>query len=85
MKKSFLKFVAAGLLLALISCSSPLDKKFHEATMEKDLQEIVASDKVNKEDLQNLAMYIFRAKMSGENIEGKSYKELIETAKKTKE
>ena len=82
MKKIILKFITALLLITLVSCSDPLDKKYNENSLADDLQEIVARDKVNKTDMENLSVYIIRAKIMGETLDGKTYKELFEEANK---
>lgn len=65
----------------LISCSNPLDKKYSEATLEQDAKELKESKKVSEEDYQLMAGWILKAKLTGESLEGKTYNEIITSAK----
>lgn len=64
-----------------ISCSTPLDKKFNEETLGDDAKEMRESGKLTEEDAQIMAAWIVRAKLKDENLEGKTYGEIIEEAK----
>ena len=70
-----------GFFLAFTACNNPINKKFNENNLEKDLKEIVESKKADTTDIQFIAMYIMRAKMLGEKLEGKTYKDILENAK----
>lgn len=65
----------------LISCGNPLDKKYTEATLEQDVKDLKESKKVSEEDLQLLAGWMIKAKLTGESLEGKTYDEIITSAK----
>lgn len=71
----------AGIFIVLISCNNPLDKKYNEKTFPDDLKSILESKKADSTDLQYIAMYLVRAKMLGETIDGKTYDELLKNAK----
>lgn len=63
------------------SCSSPLNKKYNEETLETDAKEIKESGKLSDEDALIMAGWIMKAKLGGEKLEGKTYSEIIEEAK----
>lgn len=77
--------VIALALTAFVSCSDPLDKVYNQATIEDDLQTIIAHDKVSKQELENLAYYVVFASINGTDLEGKTYRELITEANKAAE
>ena len=54
--------------VALISCSNPLDKKYSEATLKQDAKELKESNKMSDEDLQLLAGWILKSKLSLNHI-----------------
>ncbi len=78
MKKTVLIFLVA---ILTFSCSTPLDKKYSEETFETDAKEIKESGKLSEEDAFIMAGWIMRSKLKGENLEGKTYNEIIEEAK----
>lgn len=71
--------------VALISCSNPLDKKYSEATLKQDAKELKESNKVSDEDLQLLAGWILKSKLSGESLDDKSYNDILKEAKAYKD
>lgn len=70
-----------AVILMILSCSSPLDKKYNEKTLEQDAKEIKESGKLSDEDAELLIGWILKSKLSGEIIEGKSYSEIVKKAK----
>lgn len=78
MKKTLLIIFAA---ILTFSCSSPLEKKYSEESFETDAKEIKESGKLSEEDALIMAGWIMRSKLNGENLEGKTYNEIIEEAK----
>lgn len=74
----------SSLFLLLIACNNPLSKPYKEATVKEDLKEIIDSKKLSEDDAKMLLGYIMLAKLGNKNIEGKTYKELLEEAKKIK-
>lgn len=78
MKKINLLLVVASIIL---SCSSPLDKKYNESSLEQDAKEIKESGKLSDEDAELLIGWILKSKLNGEKIDGKSYSEIIKEAK----
>lgn len=81
MRKTIFTLTIAGLLFTLTSCNNPLNKKYNEDNLDKDLKEIVESKKADTTDMGYIAMYIMRAKMLGEKLEGKTYNDILENAK----
>jgi len=81
MKKLSLLLVLVSIT---ISCSSPLDKLYNERTVEQDAKEIKESGKLSDEDAKLLIGWILKSKLSGKEIEGKSYSEIIKDAKNFK-
>jgi len=67
--------------LLLLSCSSPLNKKYNEETLSEDAKEIKEKGKLSEEDAQIMAGWIVRAKLSGDKLENKTYGEILTEAK----
>ena len=65
------------IVIILSSCNNPLHRTYNPATYEEDIQAIRKSNKVSDEDLQTLAKYIMLVKLSGNDVTGKSYDDLI--------
>ena len=78
MKKTLLIFLVT---ILSFSCSTPLDKKYSEETFETDVKEIKESKKLSDEDALIMAGWIMRSKFKGENLEDKTYNEIIKEAK----
>ena len=79
MKKQLLVIGLAGLLF---SCSSPLDKKYNEATAEVDLKEV--AEKLDTTEMYLLAGSMFRIQLEGGNIADMTYGEILASGKKWK-
>jgi len=86
MKKLLIVFVAT---LLFYSCSSPLDRKYSKETFQDDLEALVKEEKIDSAATMKIAGYLMYATMSGESIDGLSYREIIvksdELKKKNKE
>lgn len=78
MKKTTLMLLTA---LIFCACSSPLNKKYNEESFETDAKEIKESGKLTDEDALIMAGWIFKAKLTGEKLEGKTYAQIIKEAK----
>jgi hypothetical protein len=74
-------FILISILALLTACSGPLDKKYSEETLSDDAKDIKESGNLNDEDAGIMAAWIVRAKLSDENLEGKTYKEILAEAK----
>ncbi|WP_109300897.1 hypothetical protein [Aquimarina sp. AU474] len=79
MKKTILTFIVTGLI---ISCSSPLDKKFSEEKAKKDMLEI--EEKLDSTELMLLAGTIVRLKLQDKKLEDMTYREILDDGEKWK-
>jgi hypothetical protein len=78
MKRSLLFLI---FITVLASCSGPLDKKYNEETLAEDGKEIKESGKLSEDDTKLMAGWIVKAKLKGENLEGKTYADILNEAK----
>lgn len=81
MRKNFLLLL---ITLLLYSCSTPLDKQYNEDTLAEDAKELKESGELDEKEAEILAGWIVRSKLKGEDLEGKTYGEIIEEAKNYK-
>jgi hypothetical protein len=83
MKKTGIINLRSLLFFVIIfsSCNNPLHRTYNPATYEEDMQAIRKSNKVSDEDLKTLAKYILLAKLSGNDMTGKSYDDIIDKIK----
>lgn len=65
----------------LSSCNDPLDKTYSPATYLQDISEIRESNKVSYEDIELLTKFIALSKLAGNELEGKTYDEILEKIK----
>ena len=66
----------------MIACSSsPLDAKYDEDKMKEQIKAIKDSGELEAGDAILLGGYIIKAKLSGEDLEGNSYRDILEMAK----
>lgn len=79
------KLIILFLLFGLYSCNNPLNKKYSEETVKQDLRKIKESGKLNNEEAELLMGRILATAFSEESLEGKTYKEIIQSAKEYKE
>lgn len=79
MKKQLLLIVITAFL---VSCSSPMDKKFNEETAKEDIEAIIG--KIDSTDLQLLAGSMIRLKFQDKKLEEMTYGEILEDGKKWK-
>ncbi|WP_333661092.1 FxLYD domain-containing protein [Chishuiella changwenlii] len=68
----------------LVSCSNPLNNKYSETNLEKDAKEIKESKKLSDDELQLLAGWIVKAKLTGESLDDKTYNDILTEAKNYK-
>ena len=68
-------------MIIFVSCNNPLHRTYRPATYEEDMQAIRKSDKISYEDLEILSKYIMLAKLSGNEIEGKCYCDILDKIK----
>ncbi len=81
--KNFLRISIVTLLIT--ACDGPLDKQYSEATFGEDLKEMKENGVVDSTDLQYIGLYAVRAEMLGEDLEGKTYEEILDNAKTLRE
>lgn len=79
MKKVVLVLIGA---LTLFSCSSSLDKKYNEETAKEDFK--LVTEEVSYEEANLITSEMVRAVLKGESIEGKTYGEILDSAKEFK-
>jgi hypothetical protein len=79
--KQTLILIAMIAIFTVTSCNNPLNKKYNEQTLEQDAKEIYESKKLNEDEAKLLTGYIMLAKLGGKNLEGKTYKEILQAAK----
>ena len=80
MKKLSL-LVALSTFMLLISCSNPLNRRYSDKTLEEDAKAIKESKKIDDADVELIAAYIMRAKLTNENIEGMTYADMLKKMK----
>lgn len=73
--------ILISVLALLTACSGPLDKKYSEETFKEDANEIRESGKLKEDDAGIMAAWILRSKLRDENLEDKTYKEILAEAK----
>lgn len=77
----FFKLLPAVLIsLTLLCCSSPLEREYNPATMEKDLRAISAADKPDSAETALLAVYLTIGDVDKKNLTGKTYAEILRQA-----
>lgn len=69
------------LSLVFSSCNSAMDKTYSTATYLQDLSAIRESNKVSYDDIELMTKYIAFSKMAGNDLEGKTYSEILEKIK----
>jgi hypothetical protein len=79
MRKVFLIIFISGII---ISCSSPLDRKFNETTLDKDA--LLIKDNVDTTEAALILGTILRYKFQSKPMEGLTYREILEEGKKFK-
>lgn len=68
-----------AITIILISCSSPMDKKFNEATSQEDIE--VIKEKIDSNDFQLLAGSIFRLKFQNKKLDEMTFAEILADGK----
>ncbi len=66
----------------LLSCSSPLDKKYNEESAKDDL--VLINEKLDSTEVVLLAGTMFRLMLQEENLEKMTYAEILDKGKKRK-
>ena len=73
------------LLVVLVSCNQPLKKQYSALSFESDIESMRESQKIPEEDIQLLTKYILVARLAGQDLEGKSYADMLDRLKQLKE
>lgn len=69
-------------VILISSCSSPMDKKFNEATFRKDISEVI--NELDSSDARILTTSMIRLKFDDENVDNMTYWDILEQGKKLK-
>ncbi|MBO6881877.1 hypothetical protein [Winogradskyella sp.] len=77
------KIFTLVLITLLISCSSPLKKKFNEKTAEEDIKEL--KTKIDSTEMALLAVTMMRLKLQDEKLEEMTYAEILKKGKAWRE
>ncbi|WP_417800177.1 hypothetical protein [Tenacibaculum sp.] len=76
-------FIVSVILLGIVSCSSPLDKKFNEERAAEDIKAV--QTEIDSTEFGMLVGSMLRLKLEGEKVEGLTYREILEKGKRWKE
>ncbi len=68
-------------LMFLFSCNNPLSKTYSIKTYDEDMQVIRESKKISYEDEELLSKYIVVSQLAGNDLQGKSYEEILDKIK----
>ena len=68
-------------IFVFASCKSPMHRTYNPQTYEEDIQEMQKTNKVSAEDLQLMSKYILLSKLSGNDLTGKSYGDILDKIK----
>ena len=79
--QNILTMLLAIAIFAFVSCNNPMHRTYNSQTYEEDMQEIQKSKKVSQTDLQLMAKYILLVKISGNDISGKTYDDILSKIK----
>lgn len=75
-------------MIILTSCNNdsnnPLNRKYTDKNIEQDAKDISESKILNDEDISLLFMYLAFSKLGNNDIQGKTYAEILQDAKESK-
>lgn len=77
--KPFGFLVFAAILFA--SCTNPLQRHYTLSSYDEDMQDIKKSNKISDEDEAAIDKYIMLARLTGNDVSGSSYEEILEQIK----
>lgn len=75
--KSRLLILIIFLPVFFSACNDPLDKTYSTSTYINDIAAIRESNKVSYEDIELLTQYIALSKIAGNDLEGKTYEDIL--------
>lgn len=78
------KLILPFLLLAVLSCSNPMNKKYDEETLEADMKEIKEKNKMSEDEIKTFAGWLILAKLGNKDLTGKTYQQILDEAKNYK-
>ena len=81
MKKNTCLILNLLFAIILTSCNNPLHRTYSASNYQDDIEAIRKSDKISDEDLEILDKYIMLVKLSGNDIKGKSYEDILNKIK----
>ena len=70
-----------SLLFIFISCNNPLSRRYNTKTYQQDIGAIRESKKINYEDVELLSKYIVVSQLAGNDMQGKTYEEILDKIK----
>ena len=73
------------LILGCSACNSPMDKPYNAQTYRDDIESIRQSNKIDEEDIQLLTKYMIVSKLSGNDLQGKTYNDILTKIKEIRE
>jgi hypothetical protein len=79
MKKTLLFITIISLFTC--SCNGPLGKRYSAKTFNSDVEQIRESNKVSDGDIDLLVKYIVISKLSGKDLQGQTYKDILDQVK----
>lgn len=79
--KSRLFILVIFLSAIFSSCNDPMDKTYNPASYVNDIAAIRESNKVSYEDIELLTQYIALSRIAGNDMEGKTYDEILSRIK----
>src|SRR5690606_13509960 len=76
------KALTVCIITLVLSCSSPLNKKFSEETAKEDIEAL--KTKIDSSEMELLAVTMMRLKLQDETLEEMTYSDILEQGKKWK-
>lgn len=65
------------LVMVLASCNNPMSKNYSRATYIQDMDAIRESSKISFDDIDLLTRYVALSRIAGNELEGKTYREIL--------
>src|SRR6476646_9649803 len=84
MKSPLFILLAVPLTLLFTSCNNPMNRNYSPSTYVDDIHAIRESNETNAGDVELITRYITLSKIAGNDLEGKSYKEILDRIKEIK-
>ena len=81
MRTYFFILFASFLLIVFSSCSDAMNKTYSSQSYVNDIEAIKQSNKTSFEDIEILTKYIALSKIAGNDLQGKTYEEILNKIK----